>query len=147
MDNWPVDPVYCGWFGCYQDIIHERFIWLAKACGVASFALALVLYLVFRQRKLLMMPLVLGAFCLLLALWGQVGDAVLLAVTRTHPNLSEMLPDQQQAYDLFGAFTFLALGATGLLLLAGGMKVLVEWPGALYQHREKQRTASRQRRP
>jgi len=143
MDNW---PFYCARLGCGQDTIHERLIWLAKVCGVASFALALVLYLVFRQHKLLLMPLLLGGLCLLLVLWGEVGDAVLLAVVRTHPNLSEVLPDQQQAYDLFGALTFLAFGATGLLVLAGGMKVLAEWPGALYQHGEQRRTASRQRR-
>ena len=57
MDNW---PFYCARLGCGQDTIHERLIWLAKVCGVASFALALVLYLVFRQHKLLLMPLLLG---------------------------------------------------------------------------------------
>lgn len=145
------DPDYCiHLFGCSSLYHHEQIMWLDKASSVAAFALALVLYVVFRQHKFLLMPLVLGGLCLLLVLWGQVGEARLVAVTRTHLVTDvalPVLPGQQREEDYYAALTLLALGATGLLVLAGGVKVLVEWPGALYEQTEARRTASRQRRP
>ncbi len=119
MENYPVDRVYCGWFGCDYATQHETMTWIVKDCGVALFALALLLYLVFRQWRLLPGPLALGALCVLFGLWGQF---------------------------LF-IFTLFAMMSTALLLAAGFMKVLAEWPGALYQRREPRRATRRQRRP
>jgi hypothetical protein len=131
------------WFGCYT--YHETEIWITKDCGIALFALALLLYVVFRQRKLLIGPLVLGMLCLLFALWGQVSHEVLLELGRSHPSLSAVLPDKQQADTLQLGLTLFALVSTALLLAAGFMKVLAEWPGALFRHKDKGRTSSHQR--
>jgi hypothetical protein len=145
------DPDYCiHWFGCYSVYNHWQIMLLNLFSSLTAFALAYVLYHVFRQRKLLMMPLVLGGLCLLLVLWGFVGDAGLVAAARTYRDdrvSLRVLPGQQREEDYYAALTLLALGATGLLLLGGGMKVLVEWPGALYEPTEPRRTAGRQRRP
>ncbi len=133
------------WFGC--NTYHETEIWITKDCGVALFALALLLYLVFRQRSLLLGPLVLGTLCVLFGLWGQVSHAVLLEMGRSHPSLSAVLPDNQQADTLQLGLTLFAMVSTALLLLAGFMKVLAEWPGALYRDKDKGRASSRQRGP
>jgi len=88
--------------------------------SLTAFALAYVLYHVFRQRKLLIMPLVLGGLCLLLVLWGFVGDAGLVAAARTYRDdrvSLRVLPGQQREEDYYAALTLLALGATGLLVL------------------------------
>jgi hypothetical protein len=107
--------------------------------------MALLLYLVFRQRRLLLGPLVVGALCVLFALWGQVSQAVLLELGRSHPSFSAVLPDDRQADTLQLGLTYFAMVSTALLLAAGFMKVLAEWPGALYRHKGKGRASSHQR--
>jgi hypothetical protein len=102
---------------------------------------------VFRQRSLLRAPLVVGALYVLFGLWGQVSHVVLLKLGRLHPSLRAVLPSNQQADGILFGLALFAIVTTVLLLLAGFMKVLAEWPGALYRDTGTRRKSRRKHQP